>query len=57
MVRHLDSKEKTFHFQLKVKFTFFNRIFDLPDGRARLLRVREGHSAPPLTIKCKLTTF
>lgn len=29
-------------------------IFDLPDGRARLLRIREGHSAPPICIKCKL---
>lgn len=26
-------------------------IFDMPDGGARLLRIREGHSAPPLSIK------
>lgn len=26
-------------------------IFDMPDGGARLLRVREGHSAPPLCVR------
>lgn len=26
-------------------------IFDMPDGGARLLRIREGHSAPPLCIR------
>jgi len=26
-------------------------IFDLPDGGARLLRIREGHTAPPLCIR------
>lgn len=31
----------------------FSRIFDLPDGRARLLRIREGHAAPPICIKCR----
>ena len=28
-------------------------IFDLPDGGARLLRIREGHTAPPTCIRCK----
>lgn len=26
-------------------------IFDLSDGGARLLRIREGHHAPPLCIR------
>lgn len=26
-------------------------IFDLSDGGARMLRVREGHNAPPLCIR------
>lgn len=26
-------------------------IFDLPDGAGRLLRIREGHSAPPIRIR------
>lgn len=26
-------------------------IFDMPDGTGRLLRVREGHSLPPTTVK------
>ena len=26
-------------------------IFDMPDGGARLLRIREGHNAPPLSIR------
>lgn len=26
-------------------------IFDMPDGGARLLRVREGHAAPPLCVR------
>lgn len=26
-------------------------IFDLSDGGARLLRIREGHNAPPLCIR------
>lgn len=32
-----------------------SRIFDLPDGGARLLRIREGHAAPPLFINCEYT--
>lgn len=28
-------------------------IFDSVDGKGRLLRIREGHSAPPMCIRCK----